>query len=730
MEKVLVVNDGSINAGLLSFIKSKFEVEERNPSQALETLRMMSRGGVGGFDIVISYSHKRQSETTELNTFIEREFPQQLPIVYVTATTVLSGMSAMERRLDLTREQVNSHLQKYRNFIRNQGSPSRRKNKLANHFEEYQKFKSGRCDESSMDKAIAAKMLFAIDTGFNDYSLSQNPKNMPMQVEGLSYPMNQNHNPPFGVIENNNSGGNYMDQLNSYQCPSTQVEGFSYPMIRNHNPPFGVIENNNSGVNYMDQLNSYQCPSTQVEGSSYPMSQNHNPPFGVIENNNSGDNYMDQLNSYQCPSTQVEGFSYPMSQNHNPHFGVIENNISYSNYMDQLNSYQCPSTQVERLSYPMSQNHNPDIGINDYSLNQNLNMPMPVEGLSYPMSQNHNPPFGVIENNNLGGNYMDQLNSYQCLSTQVDGLSYPMSRNHNPPFGVIENNNLGGNYMDQLNSYQCPSTQNSDISVVKIGAKQKKIKQSDNTVEEEMEEDDGNCPLVVSKSWQSQAAAAASSSDTPLVGKVVVSLDPLKPEESLQFSMEMAGNDAGNMNIPKGYSLNMFKDFVPMCIFSESNQAKVAMEGRIEHKFDMKPHTRNMEEYRKMCRERTNKSMIKNRQIQIIDNDRGVHMRSMPGMLGLIASGSKEKKKATPVKGPEVKRTRRDRGELEDIMFKLFERQPNWTLKQLVQETDQPAQFLKEILNELCVYNKRGANQGTYELKPEYKKSAEDTGAD
>nr|GMD97463.1 transcription initiation factor IIF subunit beta [Ipomoea batatas]GMD98455.1 transcription initiation factor IIF subunit beta [Ipomoea batatas] len=239
------------------------------------------------------------------------------------------------------------------------------------------------------------------------------------------------------------------------------------------------------------------------------------------------------------------------------------------------------------------------------------------------------------------------------------------------------------------------------------------------------------CPLVVSKSWQSQAAAAAaSSSDTPLVGKVVVSLDPLKPEESLQFSMEMAGNDAGNMNIPKGYSLNMFKDFVPMCIFSESNQAKVAMEGRIEHKFDMKPHTRNMEEYRKMCRERTNKSMIKNRQIQIIDNDRGVHMRSMPGMLGLIASGSKEKKKAAPVKGPEVKRTRRDRGELEDIMFKLFERQPNWTLKQLVQETDQPAQFLKEILNELCVYNKRGANQGTYELKPEYKKSAEDTGAD
>jgi hypothetical protein len=50
-----------------------------------------------------------------------------------------------------------------------------------------------------------------------------------------------------------------------------------------------------------------------------------------------------------------------------------------------------------------------------------------------------------------------------------------------------------------------------------------------------------------------------------------------------------------------------------------------------------------------------------------------------------------DKKKTQPVKQSDVKRTRRDRGELEDIMFKLFERQPNWALKQLVQETDQPA---------------------------------------
>lgn len=31
----------------------------------------------------------------------------------------------------------------------------------------------------------------------------------------------------------------------------------------------------------------------------------------------------------------------------------------------------------------------------------------------------------------------------------------------------------------------------------------------------------------------------------------------------------------------------------------------------------------------------------------------------------------------------------------------------------------------KEILDEICVYNKRGKNKATYELKPEYKETTE-----
>lgn len=52
--------------------------------------------------------------------------------------------------------------------------------------------------------------------------------------------------------------------------------------------------------------------------------------------------------------------------------------------------------------------------------------------------------------------------------------------------------------------------------------------------------------------------------------------------------------------------------------FSCFVSGKLAVEGKVEHKFDMKPHNDNIEEYGRLCRERTTKSMIKNRQVQVI----------------------------------------------------------------------------------------------------------------
>ncbi|XVE68946.1 hypothetical protein DITRI_Ditri09bG0110900 [Diplodiscus trichospermus] len=234
------------------------------------------------------------------------------------------------------------------------------------------------------------------------------------------------------------------------------------------------------------------------------------------------------------------------------------------------------------------------------------------------------------------------------------------------------------------------------------------------------------CRGLVSRSLKTPRLSSFSS-PSQVVAKVILSIghrvsSDANDYSSTQFTMELVGTEAGD--VPERFSMDMTKDFVPMSVFSESSQGKFSVEGKIINKFDMRPHDENIEKYGKLCRERTNKYMNRSRQIQVIDNDNGTHMRPMPGML--IAAVFNEKKKA-PTSTSDTKRTRRGRGEMEDIMFKLFERQPNGTLRQLIQETDQAEQFLKDILKGLCIYNNRGTNQGSYELKPEYKKASNDT---
>ncbi|KAI3458987.1 hypothetical protein Pfo_015650 [Paulownia fortunei] len=228
------------------------------------------------------------------------------------------------------------------------------------------------------------------------------------------------------------------------------------------------------------------------------------------------------------------------------------------------------------------------------------------------------------------------------------------------------------------------------------------------------------CPRVVVRAMQHHNddqppppfSSDAGSSDK--VGKLIVSIDPLAPENdcsSTEFTLELADTEHGK--IPKCYKMDMSSDFVPMSVFSESSQGEVSVEGKIHHKFDMKPHPDYFDDYAKLSRERMEKSMIKTRQTKRIEYDHD-GMLMMPG-------------KVDNNKMPATRRTKIDTETMKNVMFELFERQPKWTLKQLIHVTNQPERFLKEMLRLLCVYNCKGHDQGIYELKPEYKRSDKGT---
>jgi hypothetical protein len=67
------------------------------------------------------------------------------------------------------------------------------------------------------------------------------------------------------------------------------------------------------------------------------------------------------------------------------------------------------------------------------------------------------------------------------------------------------------------------------------------------------------------------------------------------------------------------------------------------------------------------------------------------------------------------------KRERMDKGDLLNLIFKLFEIKENYSLKALGDKTKQPIQYLKEVLLECAVLHKKGPMAGSYALKEEYK---------
>jgi hypothetical protein len=71
-------------------------------------------------------------------------------------------------------------------------------------------------------------------------------------------------------------------------------------------------------------------------------------------------------------------------------------------------------------------------------------------------------------------------------------------------------------------------------------------------------------------------------------------------------------------------------------------------------------------------------------------------------------------------KDKNLKKTRKDKDILKNEIFDLFSVKKYWTNRELVAKLDQPENYLKEVLGEICNYIKSGPKKGCYELKQQY----------
>ncbi|GLC40110.1 General transcription factor IIF subunit 2 [Pleodorina starrii] len=153
------------------------------------------------------------------------------------------------------------------------------------------------------------------------------------------------------------------------------------------------------------------------------------------------------------------------------------------------------------------------------------------------------------------------------------------------------------------------------------------------------------------------------------------------------------------------------------------------MDGAIQQRMDMVPMVQDDKgewvldsEYLKLVRSRTEQAAEKVRVV-------GYYEDTVDNMLADLAQQKRverdilSRKKATvaAAKADNLKRPRLEKDELEEKLFRLFERNSAWALKALIAETRQPHMHLKAVLEGIASQQKRGPNKDKYELKPEYR---------
>ena len=235
--------------------------------------------------------------------------------------------------------------------------------------------------------------------------------------------------------------------------------------------------------------------------------------------------------------------------------------------------------------------------------------------------------------------------------------------------------------------------------------------------------------------------------DKELLGRMRMTVDPFAPPEKRQrHFLTLEDNVSAANRIPKEYDMVMTPDDQPIHVFSDvrENTAAAAaraaarlaaeralagrgsgenqlslphdefvLEGAVSEKFDVRPASVTDEAYRATHLRRIEEATKKTRVMGDVKGpQRTVPLPKARNITQRLDGKEDVKEKAERLEKPL----------LEDRLMGLFERQSLWSFKQLVAETRQPAVWLKEVLTELAVLNRRGPNTGMYVLKEEYRR--------
>eukprot|EP00771_Trimastix_marina_P002611 gnl/Trimastix_PCT/3751.p1 GENE.gnl/Trimastix_PCT/3751~~gnl/Trimastix_PCT/3751.p1 ORF type:complete len:293 (+),score=93.17 gnl/Trimastix_PCT/3751:22-900(+) len=180
-------------------------------------------------------------------------------------------------------------------------------------------------------------------------------------------------------------------------------------------------------------------------------------------------------------------------------------------------------------------------------------------------------------------------------------------------------------------------------------------------------------------------------------------------------------------DIPKQFNFRSKTGQPPTHVFSRRADGKLSIDGMVILNADAAPTF--TDKYRFVRRNRV-QAIVQQRALRTIrevEVDTNGHVRKTAAQaprVKVLSESLPHKRPHSPPHRGKVQKLKRDRlpkEDVQDLIFHAFEQQSHWSLKGLLQKTDQPQAYLKEILSELCVYHKRGDHKAMYELKEMYR---------
>jgi len=234
-------------------------------------------------------------------------------------------------------------------------------------------------------------------------------------------------------------------------------------------------------------------------------------------------------------------------------------------------------------------------------------------------------------------------------------------------------------------------------------------------------------PKFVSNAWHEAAAANKHEDDddadmaeteNDAIGMLHVFVDPFQRDKSKSIAfctMQLSGREAAE--VPKSYILANQPSDMPMHVFSDVREGgmsgpDIALEAKVDMKLDMRPRSVDDVDYHRVSKERMIKAQTKTRVTQSSSEMRFAPLPKARNLIRFTEAATKAKTE---------KKERMEKKALEDLVFTLFERQSYWSMKQLLLETKQPGDWLKQTLDEIAVLNRRGPNMGLWSLQDMYK---------